>query len=134
MEKEKELAVGCYSGQYSVYLLCDKKFKKSRGRSGNSRRKYATYADLLDDYCFVPNGIESFGTWGREGHKLIKEIGKRLKEVTGEKRSTFFLTQRISMTIQRGNSSCVQGTVPSTEGLDEIFELMDHEDSLNPVS
>ena len=82
----------------------------------------------------MPIGIESFGTWGREGHKLIKEIGKRLKEVTGEKRSTFFLTQRISMAIQRGNSSCVVGTVPSTEGLDEIFELMDHEDPLNPVS
>ena len=39
-------------------------------------KKFTTYSDLLDDYCFVPIGIESFGTWGHEGHKLIKEIGK----------------------------------------------------------
>ena len=71
----------------------------------------------------MPVGLETFGSWGPEGHKLIKDIGKKLKEVTGEPRSTFFLTQRISMAIQRGNSSIVQGTVPSTEGLDEIFEV-----------
>ena len=89
--------------------------------------KFVTYSELLDDYCFVPVGIETFGAWGPNGHKLIKEIGKKLKEVTGEQRSTFFLTQRISMAIQRGNSSSVQGTVPSTEGWDEIFEFMSHE-------
>ena len=77
--------------------------------------------------CFVPIGIETFGAWGQEGHKLVKEIGKKLKEVTGEPRSTFYLTQRISVAIQRGNSSCVQGTVPTTEGLDEIFEFVDHD-------
>ena len=90
-------------------------------------KKFTTYSELLEDYCFAPVGIETFGTWGQEGHKLIKEIGKRLKEVTGEQRSTFFLTQRISMAIQRGNSSCVQGTVPTTEGLDEIFEFVVHD-------
>ena len=89
--------------------------------------KFTTYRELLDNYYFVPVGIETFGAWGPEGHKLIKEIGKKLKEVTGEQRSTFFLTQRISMAIQRGNSSSVQGTVPSTEGWDEIFEFMSHE-------
>ena len=72
----------------------------------------------------MPIGLETFGPWGPEGHKLIKDIGKKLKEVTGEPRSTLYLTQRISMAIQRGNSSSVQGTVPSTEGLDEIFEVI----------
>ena len=72
----------------------------------------------------MPVGLETFGSWGPEGHKLIKDIGKKLKEVTGEPRSTFFLTQRISMAIQRGNSSSVQGTVLSVEGLDEIFEII----------
>ena len=33
----------------------------------------------------------------------------------------------VLMAIQRGNSSSVQGTVPSTEGLDEIFEFLGHE-------
>ena len=43
-------------------------------------------------------------------------------EETGERRSTFCLSQSISTAIQRGNASCVLGTVPHSEGLDEIFE------------
>ena len=65
-----------------------------------------------------------FGAWGSEGHKLIKEIGNKIKEVTGENRSTFFLTQAISMAIQRGNSACILGTIPNSEGLDEIFDFI----------
>ena len=40
------------------------------------------------------------------------------------KKTTFFLLQRISMAIQRGNATCVTGTVPHSEGLDEIFEFI----------
>ena len=36
---------------------------------------------------------------------------------------TSFIFQRISMAIQRGYPSCVLGTVPRSEGLDEIFEF-----------
>ena len=48
-------------------------------------------------------------------------------ETTGEKRSTFFLTQRISIALMRGNAACILGTVPPTEGLEEIFDFIDHE-------
>ena len=64
------------------------------------------------------------GSWGHEGMKLIKSIGEKVIEVTGEKRSTSFLFQSISMAIQRGNASCVLGTVPHSEGLDEIFDFV----------
>ena len=60
------------------------------------------------------------------GRKLIKEIGKRVQEVTGEKRSTFYLFQSISIAIQRGNAACVLGTAPSSEGLEEVCEFVDH--------
>ena len=55
---------------------------------------------------------------------LVKEIGRKVMEETGEKRSTFFLFQSISIALQRGNASCVLGTVPQTEGLEEIFDFM----------
>ena len=45
-------------------------------------------------------------------------------EVTGEKRSTAFLFQRLSIAVQRGNASCVIGTVPHSEGLDEVFDFV----------
>ena len=100
------------------------------GAAANIResQKISKYKNLANDYCFVPIGIETFGSWGQEGHKLIKAIGKKVMEVTGEKRSTSYLFQRISIAIRRGNSSCVLGTVPHTEGLEEIFEFVSNPD------
>ena len=86
--------------------------------------KTKKYQELANDYHFIPIGIETYGSWGPEGLKLIKTIGKKLKEETGERRSTFYLFQNISIAIQRGNASCVLGTVPHSEGLEEIFEFV----------
>ena len=74
----------------------------------------------------MPIAVETFGAWGSQGLKLIKEIGRKIQDVTGEKRSTFYLLQNISMAIQRGNASCVIGTVPVSEGLDEVFDFVEH--------
>ena len=43
------------------------------------------------------------GTYGPQGIKLVKQIGKKNQDGTGEKLSTFYLFQSISMVIQRGN-------------------------------
>ena len=69
----------------------------------------------------MPIGIETFDAWSLEGSKFIQSIGRKVPEATGKKRSTSFIFQKISMAIQRGNASCVLGTVPHSEGLDEIF-------------
>ena len=45
-------------------------------------------------------------------------------EVTGEKRSTFYLSQNISIALMRGNASCVIGTMPQSQGWEEIFEFV----------
>ena len=96
------------------------------GTAANIRKtqKISKYNNLVNNYCFVPIGIETFGSRGQEGHKLVKAICKKIMEVTGEKRSTSFLFQRLSIAIQRGNANCVLGTVPHSEGLDEIFEFV----------
>ena len=74
----------------------------------------------------MPIAVETCGAWGSEGLNLIKEIGKRICEVTGEKMSTFYLFQNISMAIQRENAFCVIGTVPVSKGLDDVFEFVEH--------
>ena len=102
------------------------KCSKNASAAADTRetQKISKYRCLANDYHFVPIGIETFGSFGSEGYKLIKSIGKRIFEATGEKRSTSFLFQRISMAIQRGNASCVLGTVPKSDGLDEIFDFV----------
>ena len=110
--------------------LCDS-YVKSSSRCASSAaalredQKINHYKDLTN-YFFVPVAVETYGAWGPRGIKLIKEIGKKMREITGEKRSTFFLSQSISVAIQRGNAACIIGTAPTSEGLDEIFDFVDH--------
>ena len=110
--------------------LCDS-YVKSSSRCASSAaalredQKINHYKDLTN-YFFVPVAVETYGAWGPRGIKLIKEIGKKMCEITGEKRSTFFLSQSISVAIQRGNAACIIGTAPTSEGLDEIFDFVDH--------
>ena len=49
---------------------------------------------------------------------------QKIQEATGEKLSTFYLMQSISMAIQKGNAVCVRGCPkkPST-GLEGLFNL-----------
>ena len=54
---------------------------------------------------------------------FIKDIGHRIVESTGEKRSTSYLMQTIGMAIQRGNSSCILETVVDSRKLDEVYYL-----------
>ena len=99
---------------------------KIAGAAADYREELKTqkYSELAEKYWFVPVAIESMGSWGTIGHKLVKEIGKKVMEATGETRSTEFLFQAISIALQRGNASCVIGTVPHSEGLEEIFEFV----------
>ena len=69
--------------------------------------------------------METFGSFGQQGRKLVDEIGNMIMiEKSGEKRSKFYLYQRISMANQRGNVSSVLGTVGQQEKLNEIFYLV----------
>ena len=74
-------------------------------------------------YIVTPVAVETMGSWAPLGLEFVKEIGKRIEETTGEKRSTSFLFQAISISIQRGNAASVAGTVPSARRLDEIYLL-----------
>ena len=106
-----------------------KSTSKEPGRAAEigENTKIGVYKDLSDFYHFEPVVAETMGSWGPRGSNLIKMIGRKMREVTGEPRLTFFLFQRLSMAIQKGNSQCIIGTIPTTKGLDEIYEFVDHE-------
>jgi hypothetical protein len=79
--------------------------------AGREDKKVDKYSNLSDYYHFVPVGIETYGAYGPQGIKLVKQIGIKIQEATGEKLSTFYLFQSISMTIQKGNAQCVSARV-----------------------
>ena len=67
--------------------------------------------------------METLGSWGKLGLKFVKDIGQRIQDNTGEKRSTTFLLQSIGIATQRGNAASIRGTIPDVKSLDEIFYL-----------
>jgi len=74
----------------------------------------------------VPVAVETLGALGEEASDFVHELGRRIATVTGEKRSTEFLLQRLSVAIQRGNASSVLGTVDSgaqSPNLDIVYYL-----------
>ena len=83
--------------------------------------KNAKYKDTTKQYRFMPVAVETFGAWGPQGLRLIKQIGSKISKLTGESRSTSFLFQRISVAVQRGNAASIYGTFPASQALDEIF-------------
>ena len=85
--------------------------------------KTAKYKQLQREYHFVPIAVETFGGWGPEGAALIKSLGKLIQEKSGEKRSTFFLFQSISLAVQGGNAASILGTAGPGDKLQEIYYL-----------
>ena len=71
----------------------------------------------------MPVACETLGSWAQMGMKFIQEIGSRIADTTGEKRSTSYLFQSIGIAIQRGNAASIAGTVPSSKQLDELYYL-----------
>jgi len=83
----------------------------------------AHYQELTADYTVVPVANETMGPWGPAGIQFIKDIGKRIEGPNGDKRSTAFLFQAISMATQRGNIASIRGSVPNMRSLNELFYL-----------
>ena len=78
------------------------------------RRKYATLTP------FAPICIETLVAWGDSTKDRVRKIGARVREKTGEPRSTSFLIQRQALDVQRGNAAAVLGTIPATRDWAEV--------------
>ena len=87
-------------------------------------RKHNKYKDLKDNYLFTPIAMETFGSFGQESLKFIKDLGKRIQENTGDKHAISYLIQSLSMTVQRGNAASILGTVGETKKLEEIYDII----------
>ena len=104
------------------HSLADSYIKQTSKEAGMAARlaetiKHKKYEELKDRFLFVPFAVESLGPWGDEAKQLVQRISSQIKS----KNSRNFITQRISLAIQRGNAASVLGTIPADTGLDEIF-------------
>ncbi len=91
--------------------------------------KVVKYSTLPDDYIFCPVGFETFGSWGPSAKLLLKEIGKRGKMFSGERRFSEFLSQRVGIAVQRGNAASVLGTAGQERDLAAVFYVLQARES-----
>jgi hypothetical protein len=76
-------------------------------------KKEAKYSNLPSSYIFQPVAFECLGAINSSGIEFISDIGRMLAEITGERRSSQFLFQRLSVAVQRYNSVAFRGTFGS---------------------
>ena len=85
------------------------------------RSKQEKYAALNQCHIFTPVAIETAGPFGPETFSFLRDLGCRLKQVTGETKSFSYLRQRLSVAVQRGNAAAVMGTMGGTSPSIDFF-------------
>ena len=83
-------------------------------------RKYSKYCHLDSSYTFVPVAIETSGAMGPRSTEFLRELGYRLRQATGEVKSSIYLLQRLSVAIQRGNSASGLGTISLSDAFEDF--------------
>ena len=79
------------------------------------------YGHLDSCHLFPPVAIETTGVFGPRTTEFLKELGHQLRQVSGEANSFAYLTQRLSVAIQRGNAASVLGTMKVGSKDEEFF-------------
>lgn len=74
-------------------------------------RKEAKYSCLDRGHSFTPVAIETLGAIGPKSLAFLKDLGRRIRQQTGESKALPYLLQRLSVAVQRGNSASVLGSL-----------------------
>ena len=84
------------------------------------RLKHSNCTALEAKFLFMPVVVEMSEVFGFGGSEFLHELGSRMARISLEPTSFQYLVQRISVTVQRGNSVAVLGTVVKDSGLNVI--------------
>ena len=87
------------------------------------------YNDFPSCYILEPLAVETLGGIGDSSCAFPRTHGQRIQEQTGEKLSSAWLRQRLSIAVQRGNAACILESVPDSSNCSYPFA-----DELQPLS
>ena len=81
------------------------------------------YSSLTTSYHFSSLCVETLGAWGSCARSMVRWIGSRVMEQSGDNRALQFLIQRIAIDVQGGNAASVMVTIPSSQDWAEFISL-----------
>ena len=125
LKKEKKIAQVTCSDTLAPSYLDRSSLKSGSVAELAASNKHRKYKGLLEqNYLILPFAVETLGVWCSEAIGFIKKLGKMITQATGEKNSTLYLKQRISLAIQRNNAARVMDTFDVSENMKEIFYIL----------
>ena len=78
--------------------------------------KIIKYSEIARNHIFVPLACEVTGVWCAEAVDFLNDLGGWISAATGDKRELAFLYQRLSVALQKGNTSCIlSGSPPALD-------------------
>ena len=83
----------------------------TRAACQQEERKQLTYKYMSTCHLFTPVVIETLGQWGSTSLRFLKQVGRRMSATTYDKRAGYFLRQRLSIAVARGNAQSIIGTM-----------------------
>jgi len=75
-----------------------------------AERKLEKYSCLPNSYDFQPLAFETLGPINSTAISFISELGRRIEQVTGDRRETVYFFQRLSVAVQRFNAVAFNGS------------------------
>ena len=75
--------------------------------SSAEERKRRKYAALAETHQFEIIAVKTTRVYGESSRVILKAIGRRLVEATGEPREANWFRQNLAIAIQRGNASSI---------------------------
>lgn len=78
-----------------------------------AENKVQKYSALCSTHFFQPIAMETLGPFNSSASLFVSQLGKRLTSVSGDRRESSFLFQRLSVTLQRFNEVAFCNSFPS---------------------
>ena len=92
---------------FSRSALVESAIEPGRAAAAAEVRKRQRYEDLTNRHLFEPLAVETSGVVGPSSTRFLNELGSKIRSVTGERRETEWLYQRVSVAIARGNAAAL---------------------------
>ena len=92
----------------------------SRLANSAESAKCRKYSSLIPSFHFSSLCVETLGARGSCARSLVRRIGSRVMEQSGDNRATQFLIQKVAIDVQRGNAASV---MPSSQDWAEFASL-----------
>jgi hypothetical protein len=105
-------------------IVLDLLHRWSRCRQGREQEERPVLPiPMPTQYTLCPFAVETLGSFGDDALQLVRQLGARLRQSSGDAGEKTWLTQRISVAIQRGKTASILASMPPTA---KNFETICH--------